>query len=191
MTKPSAFDQKYHQAHRDFINHCRIEFLRLFGSTEKKIADIGTQGKRDEIFDGFNLTSLDLHLTSGVDLQADLTTTNNHIRNGTFDMLFCCEVLEHVVDPFAAVREIRRILSPSGYLLVTVPLNARIHGPAPDCFRFTEFGLQVLFRDFEWKRLDKLNTPGRNLFPLHYALMAKNTDVTESDPRNMKFGLVD
>jgi SAM-dependent methyltransferase len=40
---------------------------------------------------------------------------------GKFDMVVCLETLEHLVDPLAAVREMRRLLRPEGLLVATVP----------------------------------------------------------------------
>ena len=78
-------------------------------------------------------------------------------------------------------------------MFVSVPLNVRIHGPVPDCWRFTEFGLKVMFRDWNTVYLHKLDTPDRNLFPLHYAMVVrKDSDVLKmSDPRAMVFQKVD
>jgi ubiquinone/menaquinone biosynthesis C-methylase UbiE len=40
---------------------------------------------------------------------------------GAFDRVYCSEVLEHVVDPAAAVAEIRRVLKPGGVAVLSVP----------------------------------------------------------------------
>jgi SAM-dependent methyltransferase len=64
--------------------------------------------------------------------------------NETFDSILCTQVLEHVRDPLAVVREIHRALRPDGVALVTVPLNSGIHLAPHDYFRFTEFGLRQL-----------------------------------------------
>ncbi|SVB54956.1 uncharacterized protein METZ01_LOCUS207810, partial [marine metagenome] len=39
----------------------------------------------------------------------------------TFDVVICTEALEHLIDPSAAIQEIRRILKPGGLLILTVP----------------------------------------------------------------------
>ncbi len=38
-----------------------------------------------------------------------------------FDTVFFCDVIEHLENPFISLREIRRVLAPSGILLVTTP----------------------------------------------------------------------
>jgi SAM-dependent methyltransferase len=53
----------------------------------------------------------------------------------TFDAIWCCDFLDRVFDPVAALREMHRVLAPNGRLLVTVPN----HGPVRQL-------LQTLFR---------------------------------------------
>jgi len=39
----------------------------------------------------------------------------------SFDLVVCCEVLEHLINPAIGIREIYRILKPRGYLIGSVP----------------------------------------------------------------------
>ena len=77
------------------------------------------------------------------------------------------------MNPFDAVKEIYRVLKPSGIVCVSVPFNFRIHGPLPDCWRFTEHGLRALFSSYEICELNALETENRDLMPIHYTLIAK------------------
>jgi SAM-dependent methyltransferase len=77
------------------------------------------------------------------------------------------------LQPFDAVNEIRRILKPGGVVIVSTPFNFRIHGPLPDCWRFTEHGLRALFKDYEIISLDALEEEDRFLMPIHYTLIAR------------------
>jgi SAM-dependent methyltransferase len=45
------------------------------------------------------------------------------VPDSTFDAALCTEVLEHVPDPIAVVRELARILKPGGRLLLSAPLG--------------------------------------------------------------------
>ena len=45
----------------------------------------------------------------------------------SFDVVLCTEVLEHVPEPIAVVREIARILAAGGRVILTAPLGSGIH----------------------------------------------------------------
>lgn len=51
-----------------------------------------------------------------VDLNKSLPFSDN-----SFDLIFCSEVLEHLIDPFFTVKEFNRILKPSGKIIITTP----------------------------------------------------------------------
>jgi len=44
--------------------------------------------------------------------------------SGTFDCIIANNVLEHAADPEAALREVRRLLTPAGRLYALLPLDA-------------------------------------------------------------------
>jgi SAM-dependent methyltransferase len=90
----------------------------------------------------------------------------------SFDAVLCIEVVEHVADPFAATRELRRVLRPGGRLLLTTPFLSQYHGKAkangshspahdsyPDYWRFTHQGQEQLCRDFRDVRVLPLGGP--------------------------------
>ncbi len=45
----------------------------------------------------------------------------------SFDAILCTEVLEHVADPVAVLREFSRLLKPEGYLILTAPFCSLTH----------------------------------------------------------------
>lgn len=49
------------------------------------------------------------------------------VTDASFDVLLCTEVLEHVPEPIAVIREFGRILRPGGRLILTAPLGSGIH----------------------------------------------------------------
>lgn len=52
----------------------------------------------------------------------DLETMPLPADDETFDIVLCCEVLEHMdVDPMFMLEQINRVLKPGGYLLLTTP----------------------------------------------------------------------
>ncbi len=62
----------------------------------------------------------------------------------SFEQVLCTEVLEHVSNPVIFLRDIHRVLTPGGVLIMTVPWSARVHHVPNDYFRFTVFGLHSI-----------------------------------------------
>jgi len=60
-----------------------------------------------------------------LDIISDITAIP--VENGAFDAVMCTEVLEHVPDPVAALKELNRVLKPGGYLLLTAPFASLTH----------------------------------------------------------------
>lgn len=49
------------------------------------------------------------------------------VEDGSFDVVLCTEVLEHVPEPIRAVNEFSRIVKPGGKLIMTAPLGSGLH----------------------------------------------------------------
>lgn len=62
---------------------------------------------------------------SKLDIVSDITAIP--VADESFDAVMCIEVLEHVPDPVAALKEINRVLRKDGYLMITVPFNSLTH----------------------------------------------------------------
>jgi len=45
-------------------------------------------------------------------------------KSGTFDLIICTEVIEHVGDPYALLQEISRIVKPGGFVIMTFPISS-------------------------------------------------------------------
>lgn len=56
------------------------------------------------------------------DYQYDITAIPE--ADNTFDLIVCYHILEHVIDDVSAMKELHRILKPSGTLLVQTPFKA-------------------------------------------------------------------
>jgi SAM-dependent methyltransferase len=79
---------------------------------------------------------------AGLDVLGDLEVLP--FREKTFDAACCMNVLEHVRQPEACLREIHRVLKPEGIIYVMVPLFAREHQAPHDYFRYTSYGIRYL-----------------------------------------------
>ncbi len=73
---------------------------------------------------------------------------NLQFADESFDVVLAFEVLEHLHNPILAVSEIWRILSPRGQFIGSIPFAFRIHGDPCDYQRFTRYGLETLFSNF-------------------------------------------
>ncbi len=60
------------------------------------------------------------------------------------DLVICEQVLEHVRDPYAAVRNLARLVHPGGLVLVSTPFLVRLHDHPEDHWRFTPSGMRLL-----------------------------------------------
>jgi len=73
------------------------------------------------------------------------------VEDASFDVVLCLQVLEHVPDPAAAVRELRRVVRPGGRVLASTHGIYPFHPNPDDLWRWTHTGLEKLFRDSgEW-----------------------------------------
>ena len=71
------------------------------------------------------------------------------LPENSVDAIMCTEVLEHIPDPVAALKEFSRLLKPGGYLLITAPFASLTHF-AP--FHFAS-GLSRFFYEHHFKNL--------------------------------------
>lgn len=65
--------------------------------------------------------------------------------DGSADGIVCTEVIEHVTDPALMLAEFARVLTRDGYVLLTTPFTWQLHDEPHDYWRFTEYGLKLIF----------------------------------------------
>lgn len=96
---------------RAFKNHCsHLEYV----SQDFAQYDGGGKGLQSGSWDN-----------EGLDIVSDITAIP--VGDASFDYILCTEVLEHVPDAVAAIREFSRILKPGGTLLTTAPFCSLTH----------------------------------------------------------------
>ncbi|QDD01783.1 class I SAM-dependent methyltransferase [Candidatus Methylopumilus planktonicus] len=90
-----------------------LDFGAGTGTFSKKIHDSGFKLKAYEI---------DLGLLKGLKKLGLIATSNSSTLKGkSFDFIYSFNVLEHIDDDVAALKELKRLLKPRGLLLIYVP----------------------------------------------------------------------
>jgi SAM-dependent methyltransferase len=78
----------------------------------------------------------------------DLCAPIDDELRGAFDVVLCEQVIEHVIDPDAAVANLRALVRPGGHVIVSTPFLIRVHElpmyGMNDYWRFTPRGLRTL-----------------------------------------------
>lgn len=64
-----------------------------------------------------------------------------------FDVIFIEQVLEHVVAPAAAIRNLHASLAEGGHLVLSTPFMLKVHDAPGDYWRWTPNGLRALLRE--------------------------------------------
>lgn len=73
-------------------------------------------------------------------------------KDNSLDAIICIAVLEHVENPFVAMKEMYRTLKPGGYCFIYVPFLYYYHaevGYYADYWRFSKDALKLLTKDFK------------------------------------------
>jgi SAM-dependent methyltransferase len=73
--------------------------------------------------------------------------THVPFKDRQFDFAFCFQVLEHLREPKAVLKEINRILKDNGHLFLSTPQSLPRHQKPYDYYRYTSYGLEYLFKE--------------------------------------------
>lgn len=101
-----------------------------------RVLDVGGARRRGRFRPPPGARWIVVDLAGACDVRADVVALP--FRAGAFDAIKATEVLEHVPDPAAALRECARVLQAGGHLVMTAPFLERLHGDPGDYARFTE-----------------------------------------------------
>lgn len=138
-------------------SYLRMEYLLNYyrpiwkkeNAVPAKVLDIGSydqNGTYKELFRDREVSYTGLDMTKGpnVDIVPKDVYQWNEIESQTYDLVISGQAFEHIEYPWLTIREIERILKPSGMCIIIAP-NAGVEHKAPvDCYRFFPDGLEAL-----------------------------------------------
>jgi SAM-dependent methyltransferase len=130
-------------------------------------------------------TAVDLKAEDGV-IQMDLAALG--FRDSSFDVVICNHVLEHITDDRAALDEIHRVLRPTGWAILQVPISLCAQTTFEDdsvtdpIDRERVFGQDDHVRIYGQDYRDRLESAG-------YALDVRNAAIEFGDAFCERYGL--
>lgn len=157
MLHPQWLTDRYHRRSRRCLRDLRDALVLDIGSGNSRTAEL--------IHPSCTLYRLDYPVTGHrycflPDVYGDVADLP--IAASSIDIVLLFEVLEHVVDDDRALREIARVLKPTGRLYLSVPFIYPIHDAPYDFRRYTVYGLKALLEKRNF-RLVKLIVHGNSL----------------------------
>lgn len=126
------------------------------------VLDLGCGEKPYEpLFNGISSRYVGVDVAPGPRVDRVAPAEKLPFEEGSFDCVICTQMLEHVEDPDAVVREVHRILRPEGVALVSTHGVIRYHPCPEDYWRWTHTGLALLFsRHGDWASLKVMSNGG-------------------------------
>jgi SAM-dependent methyltransferase len=128
----------------------RLEPFLKRHATDKRVLDIGAGGSSYSRYFPNRLT-IDIDPARKPDIVGDAHALP--FPDDSYSFVLCTEVLEHLRDPRTAIAEMRRVLEPGGTLVLTTRFVYPLHDTPHDYFRYTKYGLQELFVEWEMVEL--------------------------------------
>jgi SAM-dependent methyltransferase len=107
-------------------------------------------------------------------------------ENGSFDLITCLDVIEHTPDDRVTLRELRRVSTPGGFLLVTVPAYQGLwsmHDVANHHYRrYSRGRLRAAAGDAGWRTVRMTSFNGLLLAPAAAVRLAERRRLRDPDP---------
>lgn len=146
----------------------------------KEILEVGSrQAKNQEdiadlrvFFPGSSYVGVDMQDGPGVDVvqKGERLPFKDKSKN----LVLCLETFEHCDKPWKVAKEIERVVSNRGLVIVSSQQNFPIHMHPSDYFRYTPFGMMSLFPSLKEKMVVAISPPFDNevkLNPQHVVLI--------------------
>lgn len=159
--------EQYLRRWRRVIEDFLVANTKQFLNKDIRIIDIGLGGSTATLKRGFpQLEIMDYVQQNGVHV-VDICKEIPEQMQQQYDIVCCCEVLEHVKDPFKAAYNTMVLAKPGGTVLVTVPCMIYYHPMMPLCgdyWRFfaSSFPLLFTYKSNIIQKTDHYFDPQRN-----------------------------
>lgn len=131
----------------DFAKSARTDF----GVEPRAVLEIGSldlNGSAREAWPGVPWTGIDVQPGRGVDRAMDGRMALAAYGHYAFDLLVCCEALEHDPRPWEVWRLFPRLVRPGGWLLASMPtFGFGYHGHPKDYWRASEDAFREVILD--------------------------------------------
>jgi len=135
------------------------KFLKAFGEKHgpfDRVLDIGSKDEggvgtvRDFIPNHNTYVGLDMREGKNVDIVMNAHDIGKKWKRPSFDLVTCTDTLEHDDKFWVTISQMRRVLRPGGWLLITVPsLKHKFHPHPSDYWRFFETSMLEWLEGYE------------------------------------------
>ena len=105
--------------------------------------------------------NLDIFPFKNVDIVADAASLP--FKDASVDMLISESTIEHTPNAESAIREMRRVVKPGGFVYISIPFIMPFHASPNDYSRLTHEGLKQKFYDFTPIKIGALGGPASAL----------------------------
>ncbi len=144
-----------------------------------RVLDVGSRdingSVKDALSQNLEFVGIDMIEGPGVDVLMNAHEIKNKISPESFDLVTCCETLEHDDRFWETVEGMKKVLKPGGWLLVTTPsINFFKHDFPHDYYRFTEDA----YRDFIFEGFENV----------HIETYTDEADPVKEKPNNTILG---
>ena len=115
----------------------------------EKVLDVGSRninGSVRDVLPGVDITGIDFIKCRDVDVVMNAHHILRKFGYHKFDLVTCCETLEHDDAFWMTVQQMRQVVKPGGYLFISTPgINFFKHDYPSDYWRFTEDAYKDVF----------------------------------------------
>ncbi|MEN8170418.1 MAG: class I SAM-dependent methyltransferase [Pseudomonadota bacterium] len=139
MTDPSQLESHYNQKQNRYFSAIRSDIVQILPAASEKVLEVGCGSGATLNYlkeQGLSKWCAGIELSAGpaleakkhidVALQGNIEHMNLPFDDCEFDVILCLDVLEHLVDPWAVIHKLDKLLKPGGVIIASIP-NVRYY----------------------------------------------------------------